>query len=87
MEGIEEELNNFLDESIIKGKTFNLNDYEIKERMYFGNFSKISLVENKNTKEKYTLKGYPNKRIYELYNEMEIINEKNTNEKVQNLQI
>ena len=83
MEGIEEELDDFLDEAIIKGKTFNLRDYKIKERIYFGNFSEISLVENKNTKEYYTLKAYPKKRIHELYNEMEIINEKNTSEKVQ----
>ena len=47
---IEEELDNLLDEAMTKGKTFNLNDYKIKERIYFGHFSEISLVENKKTK-------------------------------------
>ena len=34
---IEEELDNLLDEAMTKGKTFNLNEYKINERIYYGN--------------------------------------------------
>ena len=82
METIEEELDLLLDETMSKGKTFNLNDYVQKEIIYIGNLSEISLVENKKTKEKYAMKSYQKKKIHQLYKEMEILNEKNTNEKI-----
>ena len=84
METIEEELNELLDKEISKGKTFNLHDYLIEERIYFGNFSEISIVENKKTKEKYALKSFLKEKIHELNKEMEILNEKNTIEKIKN---
>ena len=82
MEDIEEELDLLLDEAITNGKTFNLNDYIHKEIIYIGNLSDISLVENKKTKEKYAMKSYQRKKIHQLNKEMEILNEKNTNEKI-----
>ena len=69
METIEEELNELLDKEISKGKTFNLHDYLIEERIYFGNFSEISIVENKKTKEKYALKSFLKEKIHELNKE------------------
>ena len=63
---IEEELDKFLDEEILKGKTFNLNDYIFEEKIYFGNFSEISIVENKNTKEKYVIKSFQKTKINQL---------------------
>ena len=81
---IEEELDKFLDEEILKGKTFNLNDYIFEEKIYFGNFSEISIVENKNTKEKYVIKSFQKTKIHQLNKELEILNEKNSLEKVSN---
>ncbi len=81
---IEEELDKFLDEEILKGKTFNLNDYIFEEKIYFGNFSEISIVENKNNKEKYVIKSFQKIKIHQLNKELEILNEKNTLEKVSN---
>ena len=82
METIEEELDNLLDEEISKGKTFNVHDYIIEEIIYIGNLSEISIVENKKTKEKYAMKSYQKKKIHQLYKEMELLNEKNTIEKI-----
>ena len=81
---IEEELDKFLDEEILKGKTFNLNDYIFEEKIYFGNFSEISIVENKKTKEKYVIKSFQKTKIHQLNKELEILNEKNSLEKVSN---
>jgi 3-phosphoinositide dependent protein kinase-1 len=86
MEEIEEELDKLLDEEISKGKTFDMHDYITEEIIYTGNLSEILLVENKKTKEKYTIKSYQKKKIHQLYKEMELINEKNVMEKIQNHQ-
>ena len=84
MDKIEEELDKLLDKEILKGKTFNLHDYSIEQRIYFGNFSEISIVTNKKTKEKYALKSFQKEKIHQLNKEMEILNEKNNVEKIQN---
>ncbi len=84
MDKIEEELDKLLDKEILKGKTFNLHDYSIEQRIYFGNFSEISIVKNKKTNEKYALKSFQKEKIHQLNKEMEILNEKNNVEKIQN---
>ncbi len=84
MDKIEEELDKLLDKEILKGKTFNLHDYSIEQRIYFGNFSEISIVKNKKTNEKYALKSFQKEKIHQLNKEMEILNEKNNIEKIQN---
>ena len=81
MDKIEEELDKLLDKEILKGKTFNLHDYSIEQRIYFGNFSEISIVKNKKTNEKYALKSFQKEKIHQLNKEMEILNEKNNVEK------
>jgi len=77
-----EEMDKLLDEEILKGKTFNIHDYTKEERIYFGNFSEITIVENKKTKKKYVMKSFLKEKIHQLNKEMEILNEKNTNEKI-----
>lgn len=84
METIEEELDKLLDKEIMKGKTFNLHDYISLDIIYLGNLSEISIVENKKTKDKYILKSFQRKKIHQLYKEMELLNEKNTIEKIKN---
>ena len=84
MESIEDELDQLLDEVVSTGKTFNLNDYTEGSLIYLGNLSEIKIVENKKTKGKYAMKSYQKNKIHQLYKDMEIINEKITNEKIQN---
>ena len=82
MASVEDELDKLLDEQMTKGKTFNLGDYISLEIIYIGNLSEISLVENKKSKKKFIIKSYQKKKIHQLYKEMELINEKNTDEKI-----
>ena len=82
MVSVEDELDKLLDEQMTKGKTFNLGDYVSQEIIYIGNLSEISLVENKKSKKKFIIKSYQKKKIHQLYKEMELINEKNTDEKI-----
>ena len=82
MDSVEDELDKLLDEEMTKGKTFNLGEYISQEIIYIGNLSEISLVENKKSKKKFIIKSYQKKKIHQLYKEMELINEKNTDEKI-----
>ena len=82
MDSVEDELDKLLDEEMTKGKTFNLGEYISQEIIYIGNLSEISLVENKKSNKKFIIKSYQKKKIHQLYKEMELINEKNTDEKI-----